>query len=530
MRSILIAAAILAFGIMPIRAAEPTVEVKIKAIKDLLPLAEYLGDLGGVAEQADQGAKFIEAMAGKKGIIEGIDINKPIGFYASMTPAVVDSPMVVLIPIGDEKAFMNLLTGKLNINPEKEDDDVYSVTVPGVPPKVYFRFHKGYACATVLNKATLDAKNLIDPKDFFAKPETAIASVVVHVDRVPAEVRKTLLGQIELKLADEKAKAAKDPLEGKIRDFTIDGSLSSLAMLLNEGKTASLKLNIDPKTDDIGLEFALSGQTGSDLNSLLAAASRKKAIAPQAATRDAIVSASVNLQVPESFKKKYGELVDQIIAAGLDNAKGNDRDIAKKVLDAIEPSLKAGILEFGISLMPSSNGKHEILSALRVASGKGIESLAKELAPFIPADQVKIKFDVEKLGSATLHEIVPPANDETEKIFGSSSLWLTTADDLLVLGFAPNSASAKKLAAAEPQNTPIFSFETSVTRLIPIVEPQTSPETIKVLIQEVYADGKPATKDTIKLTVNGGEQLSVGVSIKGRAAKFLALLQKKKQE
>jgi hypothetical protein len=530
MRKLLFLFAVTLFAWNPVAAAEPTVELRIKAIKDLLPLAEYLGDLGGQAEQAEQGAKFVEAMAGKKGVIEGIDITKPIGFYATMTPAVIDSPMVVLVPVGDEKAFLNLLTGKLNLAPEKGENDIYSVNVPSVPPKVYFKFHKGYVCITVHNKAALEGDAILDPKDFFAKPESAILALTVHLGRIPAEVRKTVLGQIDLKLADEKAKPSNTPAEGKAKAIAFDATYGGIAALLNEGKSASLKLNIDPKTDDIGLSFSLDGKDGTDLRSLLSSAATRKSVAPLAATKDAILSLAINLQVPEGMKKKYGELIDLLIAEGLENAKGNDRDGVKKVFEALEPSMKSGIFELGAAFVPTADGKHELLTAIRVASGKGIESLAKEFAPFIPEGQAKIKFDVEKVGSASLHEIVPPSNEMAEKLFGKSSIWLTTADDLFVVGYAPSAGAAKKLAASPAGPSPIVAFEASVARLMPLAEPNTKPEIFKVLSQEVFADGKPAGKDTIKLMVTGGEALKVDFTIKGRAVKYLALLQKKKGE
>ena len=123
-----------------------------------------------------------------------------------------------------------------------------------------------------------------------------------------------------------------------------------------------------------------------------------------------------------------------------------------------------------------------------------------------------------------------PANAATEKVFGKSSVWLTTADDLFVFGMATDGSAAKKLAATPAGPTPIVSLEVSLARLMPIAEPNTGAEAYKIIGQEVFADGKPAGKDTLKLIVTGGESLNVNFTIKGRGAKFLALLQKKKGE
>lgn len=529
MRKLLLLFAAVLFA-APASAAEPTVELRIKAIKDLLPLAQYLGDLAGQGEQAEQGAKFVEAMAGKKGVIEGIDITKPIGFYATMTPNVIDSPMVVLVPVGDEKAFLNLLTGKLNLKPEKGDGDVYSVTVPNVPPTVYFKFHKGYVCVTAHNKSALDADTLLDPKELFAKEQTSVLTLSVNLDRIPADVRKTVLGQMELKFADEKAKPAKTPAEEKAKALAIDATFAAVTSLFTDGKAATLSLNIDPKTDDIGLDFSLTAKDGSDLKSLFASVAKRAAVAPLAAGKNAVLSVAANLQVPESLMKKYADVIDLAIGEALENAKGNDRDGAKKFFDAVEPTLKAGTVQFGLSLS-GSGGKHEVLAAVRTTSGKQIEALAKEFAPFIPEDKAKVKFDVEKVGSAALHEIVPPADEKVEKLFGKDrSVWLTTSDDLFVVGFGTDAAAAKKLAQATAAPPPILAVEVSFARLMPIAEPKLKEEQFKSLIQEAFTDGKFEGNDTLKVLVTGGEKLSTSVTIKGKAVKLLASIDKKKKE
>ncbi len=513
-------------GMIP--AAEPTIELRVKAVKDLLPLAPYLADFAGQAEQAEQGVKFVEAMAGKKGIIEGIDITKPIGLYASMTPNVIDSPIVAFVPVGDETAFLNLLKGKINLSPEKGDGDIYSLNIPGVPPTVYFKFFNGYACVAVHNKSALSEDQLLDPTKFFEKKEDAVLALSVHFNRIPADVRKTFLGQLELKLADEKAKPAGSPAEEKAKAFVMDGMLNGIKKLMDEGKTASLKLQIDPKTDDIGLEFDLNATSGTDLNALLNSAVTRKSVAPLAAVKDAIVSVAVNVQVPETMKKNYGEIMDLVIAEALEKAQGNDRDVAKRFFEALEPTMKAGVFQLGLSLSAAGKDQHEFLMALKVASGKEIEKLAKEFAPFIPEGQAKVNFDVEKLGSALLHQVIPPANDQVEKLFGKSSVWLTTSDDLIVAGLSPTSDSVKKVAAFAAAPAPIVSVSVSVAQLMPIVEPKTNPAIFKSLNQDVFQSETFAGKDTFTLTVTGGNQLTVRLSMKGKAAKYLALLQQKK--
>ncbi len=529
MRKLLLLLAAVAFA-APARADDPTIEIRIQSIKNLLPLAPYLGGLADQAEQAEQGANLIQALAGKKGVIEGIDITRPIGAYAVMTSAVIDSPIVVLVPVADETAFLNLLRGKLSLNPEKGDGDVYAVEVPNVPPTVYFRFHKDYVCITVHNKKSLDVKTLPDPKAFFAKQDAAVMAVAVHLDRVPADVRKTVLGQMELKFADEKAKPETSPFEGKLRAIGLDALFDGIQTVSTEGRALNLRLTVDSKADDIGMDLSLTAQDGSDLKALFTDAAKRSAVAPLAATKDAVLSFAANLRVPEKFQKRFADAIDLALGEAMENAKENDREGLKRFFNAIEPTLKAGVVQVGGALTGTGD-KHALVGAVRMKSGKEIEKLAKEFAPFIPENQAKIKFDVEKAGETPLHQIVPPLEERAEKLFGKdSSVWLTTSDDLFVAGFGEDSAAVKKVTQATATPSPILSFETGVGRLMPVVENQVKPEQMKSLLKDAFADGKVAGNDTVKFLVTGGEKLTMTLTAKGRALKLLTLISKQKKE
>src|SRR6185436_13201861 len=90
-RCVLSAAVVLA-AITPSFAADPAVEVRIKSVDALLARAEYLGGLVGQGEQAKQVAGVAKAFTNDKGLV-GINPAKDFGFYATVTPDVVDSPM-----------------------------------------------------------------------------------------------------------------------------------------------------------------------------------------------------------------------------------------------------------------------------------------------------------------------------------------------------------------------------------------------------------------------------------------------------
>src|SRR5262249_47045336 len=77
---------------------------------------------------------------------EGIDVKKPIGLYANVKTSLNESEVVLLLPIADEKTFLDFL-GALNLEPKKDKDDLYTLKIENVPVPVLFRFAHGYLYA-----------------------------------------------------------------------------------------------------------------------------------------------------------------------------------------------------------------------------------------------------------------------------------------------------------------------------------------------------------------------------------------------
>ena len=69
-------------------------------------------------------------MAGDKGL-EGIDTKSPFGIYGSVGADGFDSSAVGMIPVANEKAFLDLLE-RLNLKPEKDEGGVYTVVPPSL--------------------------------------------------------------------------------------------------------------------------------------------------------------------------------------------------------------------------------------------------------------------------------------------------------------------------------------------------------------------------------------------------------------
>src|ERR1700722_16974513 len=135
--------------------AKQTVILRVAALDELVANAIFLADLAGQKDRAEEVEKYLKSLAGDDGL-KGLNTKKPLGLYIKVGARGFDSEGVLMLPIADEKAFLEVLK-KLNFEPEKEkDDDIYKIALPGVPFAGYFRFANGYLYATGVDKSYLD--------------------------------------------------------------------------------------------------------------------------------------------------------------------------------------------------------------------------------------------------------------------------------------------------------------------------------------------------------------------------------------
>src|SRR6266852_3464708 len=97
----------------PVRSADaekakpPTMIVRIKSIDGLLADFNFVAKHAGYEEEAKQMAGFVPAFLGDK---DGpIDTKRPIGIYGAVSDDVINSAGVILVPIGEEKTFVDFL-------------------------------------------------------------------------------------------------------------------------------------------------------------------------------------------------------------------------------------------------------------------------------------------------------------------------------------------------------------------------------------------------------------------------------------
>src|SRR5262249_40732831 len=105
----------------PAKGGEPTVEVRIQSVNVLLDKAEYIGGLLGKEDVIVQVRELVKQLSADGKGIEGVDPKRPFGAYAYLEADVVNSPLVVMIPIADKDRFLQMLKDRLSVIPEKAE-------------------------------------------------------------------------------------------------------------------------------------------------------------------------------------------------------------------------------------------------------------------------------------------------------------------------------------------------------------------------------------------------------------------------
>ena len=514
------------------KAIEPTIEVRMRSVNDFLDKVAYLGDIVNQSEPAKQAVEFVRTLTDDKKGIEGIDPTKPFGFYGTITKDVIDSQVILMIPVADEKAFLDLLTGKLNLEPKKGDGDRYELQIPNVPLPVFFRFTNGYVYATAGSVKNLDDKKLLAPKDYFRANDSALASADVHLDRIPDDIKKTLFAQIELKTAESKneKKDGDTPAGIRLRNWGVDVAPQALQTLLKEGGKLSLTVDVKPKSDDIALDVQLTAKEGSDFAKTLSGLKGRTGLALPTTTTP-LATASAKLALPEGSLQELQKAIDLAVEEAIAAAPENEKAARKQEAKSLIPTLKAGKLEATfLATERDKNGKTAIYFTMNVVEGKEIEKSFKQLATKITEDKATYEFDVKKIGDVTFHKVVVKAPEFQETI-GSNTIWVGISDKLFVIQITPDGKLNESLAKPQTSdNVRPFHSELSIASLFALTEKALKAEKMQELISEVFGKAGPAGKDTLKFSIEGGDILTMRMSMKGKAFKLAVMIDQEKKK
>ena len=512
----------------------PTLEVRVNSLNRLVERLPTLGEAIGQQEGGRQLAGLVQALTDPEKGLEGFDPTRPAGMYTALTAHVIDSPVVGLLPVRSETAILALMTEKLGLKPEPQQGGRYQVALPNLPFPVYFRFAHRYLYVTVMKPDGIEPRRLIPPDAFFPNEFTGLFTAVVHLDRIPKEVSRMVLGQFELRTAEAKDEAwlGPSPAQRNLWQLSLEAAADLLHLLIRDGKTVSIQLDINTKTEELLLHWSLSGKPGSPLAQALANPRDPSRV--YGITRDqprAAATAYLNLGIPRAYLPAFADWFDLATEEFVARAKDSDKLGSRLLINALAPTAKSGRIDLGLQILgPNDQGKYTILAGFLPAEGKRLEETARLILGSAPKNELAVKLDHVKLPGINLHELRPLKHSADFHLFSHPAIWLATGESFFAVEFGGNGQHLRDAAERKPAEPPVADVQFQILQLLPLLASELYAEKLDSLIHEILGNTPSPEASAMQLQVRGGTDLTVEARVKAKALRLLLAVDEAKKQ
>ena len=396
----------------------PALVVQVRSLERVFDHTKLILSLIGQEEIAGKVEGLLKSKIGPGGL-EGVDQKKPFGVVVRFGKDLDDVSPLILVPIADEKAFLKLLeSNKLKFT--KGKNDLYTAKVGTVIEiEIFFRFSKGYLCATVLNPSAVDPERLpADPAKALGGTEGPAFAATLRLDQVPLTARQLALGEFEKFYAP--LLKEKDGGGGKafheLQMATLEALAEAVKAVLLDGKEATFTLDIQPKTRKLEARLSLTGQKGTDLAKAIAAMGENKSRFAGMISDKALFNAVWNWQMPEKMTKAWGGFFADIKEKAIADLSDKGKQLQARALFAIlEPTFKTGHLDAFLHFDVTSAKTLAYVAGVEVKDGKKLEKELRGLveeARKIMVDKDKIQLDFAKAEGVSIHRLeIPETRD-----------------------------------------------------------------------------------------------------------------------
>jgi hypothetical protein len=518
---------------LPLHAADsksPGVLLRVRSLDRLLGDLKHLAVVSGHEEVFRQLDGLLKVRGGGKGI-EGIDPDKPFGLYGDIGPNGFDSTAVVLVPIADKNAFLDLLT-RFGIRVEKGKGGLYNGRLPNIPFGLSLRFANGYAYLTPGDESIVDEDRLLLPGRVFPAGAESLVSFVLWIDRIGDDLKQLGMVQVghQLAIIRDKDFAGGNRAQAEFwkQAFEVLGDFTR--SVLRDGRQLEVRLDVDRKSGELSADVSLDGKPNSKLAGTLEELGRSRSLFSGVSAEGSALHGLVDLSLPEVARKALAGVIDDSVNKGLEKEADRERrQKAAEFLKAVTPSLKSGELDGVVDLqVPAGEGKAQtLLLGFKLKDGLALEQALRDLVQGLPpGDRKRIQFDADKVDDVKIArlDLQKDLDARGKKAFGDAPAYLAIRADALLFALGENGLTTLKEAlAATPRTGPQVLFEVGMARLAPALALDHGEDVGKVTkaVEEAFPE---RGSDRVRFRVEGGPALKVHFDMKTAVLKFAALL------
>jgi hypothetical protein len=502
----------------------PAVVVRVRSLENLFDTGKLLFEAAGKGEVFKQIEGLVKSKVGPKGLA-GLDARRPLGLYARVGKDLSDLHAVVLIPVADEKGFLDLLDG-IHFKAEKGKGGVYRIRQKVLPLDLHFRFAHKYAYLTPLNPAALDPDALIEPGKLFPAKQTSALSLTLRLPQVPEMARQVLLQHLNDVLEGilESKEKAENPAKQKFRDELVKEIGRQVAAVVRDGDELNADLDIDPKTRDLSADVTVTARPGTPLAKTIEKLGEGKSLFSGLLRDDAAMNALIHYRLPEKLRQAFVGLIQEAtrrsLAETTDEAKQKQ---VRQLLKTLEPTFKAGEIDLAFSLRgPGAGDRYTLVGGLKLKDGETVADTLRELLKGLPeTERKKVKFDVEKAGGTAIHslDLTKGFDAKAREMFGEEPIYVAFRPDAAYFALGEDGLKAIKEALTAPAKaTAPLRLELSLVRLAAVMArtPAQMKAARRLLTQ--------SEEGRVRISLEGGERLRLRFVVNLNVVRLLSRL------
>jgi hypothetical protein len=410
----------------------------------------------------------LQSRLGPKGL-QGLDTRRTLGLYATLRADIAASPVVVLVPITGEDAFLDLLA-RAKLPVKKGDNGIHNLTVPDVPFPVYFRFAHGHAYFTWKDPAPLAQDQLLEPDRVMrGQGENSLLVASLRIDQLPEALKKQALAAMKQNIAQTQ-KQTSGQTEAAFANLLGEEFLRFTQMGFEQGRDAVFRLD-----DQWRLEGSLAAQLKSPLATGFVALGQAKSRFAGLASDDAFFALTMTLPASAQIPKALGLAFDDMVKEWADKEKDADqRKNLARFFEILRPTVMTPDIDLAMVIRPAPKSQYYTFilglscrSRLNeLGNGAVVERAFRDLVGKFPEAQRKlVHFDAEKADAISIHRIdrellqgkAAKDNGELEKYLGNNPAYFAaTPDALFLVGGENGLATLKQALALPPGPCPAF--------------------------------------------------------------------------
>ena len=433
-----------------VQAQQPTVVLSLKSVDELLDDADFIGEVVGQEGARETAEQFIGQFTGGQGLA-GIDQEKALGLYWNVTAAGQPEMPVIFLPISDEEAFKGLV--KMLAPDLKETDGQWSMTAYG--QRLFAKLDNGYCfvsnSADMLTK-TADPKKIVNGKYDIAL-DVSIASI-------PKQLKEVFLQQTEQqgRAGLENGPAPNSDAEKKGQELGFEWTLAALTAVVNDGDRMTLGFDVNSESRLATIDFGLSGKTNTALAKAMTAYGKTTPAFAAVATEDApfrLVMSYPTTGMLEKLDDLFTTVreaadaeIDKDEKLKDDADKQAAKDVAKRLFDIGQATIKSGSLHSVVVLEEGDDDTVRIVGGTKVAKGDDAGKLFDDILKLAKEspESGKVKADVAKHAGARIHSITPDLKEEQSAMFGEGPGHMAVRADSLWFSMGGGNLDALKKA------------------------------------------------------------------------------------